>query len=89
MRHLRIYRITGQLFFASADMLEDAFDVREIDGAPVHIDVARAHFWDVAVVAVLTKVVVERVRKHGSVVEVIGLNQASRGLILRLDAASE
>jgi len=88
VRHLRIYRITGQLFFASADMLEDAFDVREIDGAPVHIDVARAHFWDVAAVAVLTKVV-ERVRKHGSVVEVIGLNQASRGLILRLDAASE
>jgi MFS superfamily sulfate permease-like transporter len=27
----RIYRVTGQVFFASADMLGDAFDVREID----------------------------------------------------------
>jgi SulP family sulfate permease len=37
----RIYRITGQVFFASADMLVEAFDVREIDGAPVRIDVSR------------------------------------------------
>jgi SulP family sulfate permease len=83
---VRVYRIAGQVFFASADMLVDAFDVREIDGAPVHIDVSEAHFWDVTAVAALTKVV-ERLRKHGSVVDVIGLNQASRDLILRLDAA--
>jgi SulP family sulfate permease len=85
---LRTYRITGQVFFASADMLVDAFDVREIDEAPVHIDVSNAHFWDVTAVAALTKVV-ERLRKHGSVVEVTGLNPASRDLILQLDAAPE
>jgi SulP family sulfate permease len=33
--------------------------------------------------------VVERLRKHGSVVEVTGLNPASRDLILQLDAAPE
>ncbi|MCY1555358.1 sulfate permease [compost metagenome] len=84
----RVYRVTGQVFFASADMLVDAFDVREIDGAPVRIDVTQAHFWDVTAVTALTKVV-ERLRKHGSVVEVVGLNQASRDLILKLDAAPE
>jgi len=85
---MRVYRVSGQVFFASADMLVDAFDVREIDGAPVHIDVSQAHFWDVTAVAALNKVV-DRLRKYGSVVEVTGLNQASRDLILRLDAAPD
>lgn len=69
-------------------MLVDAFDVREIDGAPVRIDVSQAHFWDVTAVAALRKVV-ERLRKHGSAVDVSGMNQASRDLVLRLDAAPE
>lgn len=84
----RVYRVRGQVFFASADMLVDAFDVREIDGAPVRIDVSQAHFWDVTAVAALRKVV-ERLRKHGSTVEVTGMNQASRDLVLQLDAAPE
>jgi SulP family sulfate permease len=28
-----VYRVAGQVFFASADMLVDAFDVREIEAA--------------------------------------------------------
>ena len=43
----------------------------------------QAHFWDVTAVAALDKVV-ERLRKHGSPVEVIGLNAASEVLIDRL-----
>jgi SulP family sulfate permease len=82
------FAVSGQVFFASADMLVDAFDVREIDGAPVSIDVSQAHFWDVTAVAALRKVV-ERLRKHGSAVDVSGMNQASRDLVLRLDAAPE
>jgi SulP family sulfate permease len=84
----RVYRVTGQVFFASADMLVDAFDVREIDGAAVRIDVSQAHFWDVTAVAALKKVV-ERLRKHGSAVDVAGMNQASRDLVLQLDAAPD
>jgi SulP family sulfate permease len=84
----RVYRVTGQVFFASADMLVDAFDVREIDGAPVCIDVTHAHFWDVTAVAALKKVV-DRLRKHGSTVDVAGMNQASRDLVLQLDAAPD
>ncbi|RYF32273.1 MAG: SulP family inorganic anion transporter, partial [Comamonadaceae bacterium] len=69
---MRRYRVTGQVFFASADLFVDAFDVRETEGRPVRIDVSQAHFWDVTAVAALDKVT-EHLRKHGSAVEVIGL----------------
>jgi len=62
--------------------------VREINGAPVCIDVTQAHFWDVTAVAALKKVV-DRLRKHGSTVDVAGMNQASRDLVLQLDAAPD
>jgi SulP family sulfate permease len=39
-------------------------------------------------VAALKKVV-ERLRKHGSVVDVAGMNQASRDLVLQLDTAPD
>ena len=35
-----LYRVSGQVFFASADLLVDAFDVREVEGRPVTIDVS-------------------------------------------------
>jgi len=44
---LRIYRVSGQVFFASADVFVDAFDVRDTEGRNVRIDVSQAHFWDV------------------------------------------
>ena len=82
---LRTYRVAGQVFFASADLFVDAFDVRETEGRPVRIDVSQAHFWDVTAVAALDKVT-QRLQKHGSSVEVIGLNRASEVLIDRLGA---
>ncbi len=78
------YRVSGQVFFASADMLVDAFDVREVDGRPVQIEVTGAHFWDITAVAALDKVC-QRLRKHGSTVEVLGLNPHSQALVARLD----
>lgn len=78
------YRVSGQVFFASADMLVDAFDVREVDGRPVQIDVTGAHFWDITAVAALDKVC-QRLRKHGSSVEVLGLNPHSQALVAKLD----
>ena len=77
------YRVQGQVFFASADLLVDAFDVRDIEGRPVVIDLSAAHFWDITGVHALDKVC-QRLRKHGSPVEVIGLNTASEVLIDRL-----
>ncbi len=77
------YRVTGQIFFASADMFVDAFDVQAAAGRQVRIDLSGAHFWDVTAVAALEKVVT-RLRHHGATVEVIDLNAASTTLVEKL-----
>ena len=78
------YRVSGQVFFGSADLLIDAFDVRDIAGRPVRIDLDLAHFWDITAAQALDEVC-RRLRKHGSAVEVTGLNAHSRALLARLD----
>ena len=79
----RIYRVVGQVFFASADEFVDAFDILDTENRPVHIDLTQAHLWDVTAVAALDKVV-QRLQKHGSAVEVVGLNGASAVLVDKL-----
>ena len=82
------YRVSGQVFFASADLLVDSFDVRDIEGKPVIIDLSTAHFWDITAVNALDKVC-QRLRKHGSSVKVIGMNEHSRALVSKLDLGIE
>nr|WP_315243490.1 SulP family inorganic anion transporter [uncultured Albidiferax sp.] len=82
------YRVAGQVFFASADLLVDAFDVREVAGRRVTIDLSQAHFWDITAVTALDKIC-QRLRKHGSVVEVVGMNDSSRALVSQLDLGIE
>jgi sulfate permease, SulP family len=82
---LRTWRVSGQVFFASADAFLEAFDILDVEQRPVRIDVSRAHFWDITAVAALEQLV-ERLRHHGCAVEVVGLNQASAVLIDRLGA---
>jgi SulP family sulfate permease len=77
----RIYSVTGQVFFASADIFADRFDLRE-EAKHVRIDLTGAHLWDVTAVGVLDDVVA-KLRRHGAVVEVVGLNQASAVLVDR------
>jgi SulP family sulfate permease len=74
------YRVSGQVFFASADVFIEAFDIREAAGWTVLIDVSQAHFWDITAVAALDRVV-ERFKAHGVPVDVLGLNEASSTLI--------
>ena len=81
----RIWQVSGQVFFASADALIEAFDVRAAAGRNVRIDVSRAHFWDITAVAALDKVV-ERLHQHGCTVEVWGLDDDSQRLQQRLNA---
>ncbi len=78
---VRNYRITGQVFFASADRFVASFDFKEVI-EKVRIDVSRAHFWDITAVSALDKVVV-KFRREGTEVEVIGLNEASRTMVDR------
>ncbi|WP_445214745.1 SulP family inorganic anion transporter [Brevundimonas sp. BR2-1] len=76
------YRVTGQLFFASADIFAAAF---EHHGHPtrVEIDMTDAHLWDLTGVAAVDKVVF-RYRRQGAEVTVIGMNEAGQSLIDRV-----
>jgi SulP family sulfate permease len=78
---IRHYKITGQVFFASADRFINAFDYKEVI-EKVRIDVSRAHFWDVTAVSALDKVVI-KFRRENTQVEVIGLNAASSTMVDR------
>jgi SulP family sulfate permease len=62
-------------------MFADSFDVRDT-AAHVRIDLSCAHFWDVTAVSAL-EAVVAKMRRHGTRVEILGLNQASATLIER------
>lgn len=80
---LYTWTVSGQVFFASADALIEAFDVRAAAGKQARIDVSGAHFWDITAVGALDKVM-ERLRLHGCRVELKGLDEASQRLIERI-----
>ena len=77
----RTYKVIGQVFFSSADKFVAAFDFKEAV-SKVTIDLSRAHFWDITAVAALDKVVI-KLRREGTEVEVLGLNQASATIVDR------
>jgi SulP family sulfate permease len=77
----RIYRVVGQVFFASSERFMDAFDFKETVER-VTIDLSRAHFWDITAVEALDRVVI-KFRREGTAVELIGLNEASATIVDR------
>lgn len=77
----RVYTVTGQVFFASAEAFAERFDLRDT-AARARIDLTGAHLWDVTAVGALEDVVA-RMRAHGIAVEVVGLNAASSVLVDR------
>ena len=77
----RIYTVSGQVFFASAEIFADHFDLRDT-AAHVRIDLTRAHLWDVTAVGALEDVV-GKLRRHGVAVELVGMNEASAVLVDR------
>ncbi len=79
---VRTYRVTGQIFFATAEAFHNAFDFREELKAVV-IDVHAAHFWDITGINALDRVVL-KFRHHGVTVEIVGMNEASQTLVDRL-----
>lgn len=76
-----IYRVTGEIFFASVERFTRAFHADE-SARQVRIDVTGAHFWDISGVGALDKIVA-RLRRDGRTVEVVGYNRASADLIDR------
>lgn len=78
----RLYRVYGQVFFASAEQFAAGFDFKEVLER-VTIDVSDAHFWDLTAVGALDKVVL-KFRREGTEVEIVGLNEASATIVDRL-----
>jgi SulP family sulfate permease len=79
---VRIYRVTGQIFFATAEAFHNAFDFRE-ELKAVTIDVHAAYFWDITGINALDRVVL-KFRHYGVAVEIVGMNEASQTLVDRL-----
>jgi SulP family sulfate permease len=80
-RH-RTYVVEGQVFFASADAFQQAFDFREALER-VTIDLSGAHIWDISSVAALDTVVL-KFRREGAEVALLGLNEASETIVDKL-----
>jgi len=70
-----VYRVTGELFFASSNDLYMQFDYVG-DPERVRIDLAAAHVWDASTVAALDAITAKYARK-GKQVEITGLQGAS------------
>ncbi|MFG6138233.1 SulP family inorganic anion transporter [Halomonas sp. B23F22_10] len=77
----RVYRVVGQVFFASSERFGRAFDFKE-SVEKVTIDLSRAHFWDITAVQALDRVVI-KFRREGTEVELVGLNEASATIVDR------
>ena len=75
----RTYTVAGQIFFASADIFADRFDLRDT-ASRVRIDLTASHLWDITAVAALEDIIT-KMRHHGITVELIGLNEASAILV--------
>ena len=70
-----LYRVTGELFFASSNDLYTQFEYVE-DPDTVIIDLTASHIWDASTVASLDAITTKYERK-GKTVEIVGLNDAS------------
>ena len=83
----RVYTVSGQVFFASADDFANAFNFSEALDS-VTIDVSRAHFWDISAVAALDKVVM-KFRRDATNIDVVGLSEANATMVGRYGSESE
>nr|WP_114453902.1 SulP family inorganic anion transporter [Halopolyspora algeriensis] len=71
----KIYRVTGQLFFASSNDLVFQFDYAN-DPANVVIDLSEAHIWDASTVASLDAITT-KYESRGTTLTITGMNKSS------------
>ncbi|MFC8938001.1 SulP family inorganic anion transporter [Streptomyces griseoincarnatus] len=82
-----VYRVTGELFFASSNDLVGQFDYAG-DPKQVVIDLSAAHIWDASSVAALDAIETKYAQR-GKSVEIIGLNDPSAHLHNKLSGELE
>ncbi len=80
---IRIYAVTGELFFASTNELVHAFDYADTEATSVVVDLVDAHVWDSSAVATLDTVVA-KFAARGISAQIVGLNDHSSALHARL-----
>lgn len=73
-----VYRVTGELFFASSNDLVGQFSYAT-DPKRVVIDLSAAHIWDASSVAALDAIETKYAQR-GKTVEITGLNNPSADL---------
>ena len=72
---VRVYKVNGELFFATSNDLVYQFDYAG-DPERVVIDLSDSHIWDASTVAALDGIRT-KYERVGKTVEIVGLNQAS------------
>ncbi|WRP08651.1 SulP family inorganic anion transporter [Rossellomorea aquimaris] len=80
--HKKVYRVSGQLFFASVTEFVESFNFNE-DVKEVTLDLTHTHLWDDSAVGAIDKIVI-KYHQNGVKVNLIGLNTESNKLIDRL-----
>ncbi|MEN2768948.1 SulP family inorganic anion transporter [Ornithinibacillus xuwenensis] len=78
----KVYRVSGQLFFASVTDFVESFDYKE-NVEEIKLDLTNAHIWDDSGVGAIDKVV-QKYHQNGTKVEVVGLNDESTKLVDKL-----
>lgn len=78
----RIYKVKGQLFFASVTELLKKFDYKE-DVEFVELNLSRAHLWDDSAVVAIDKIV-SKFEENGKTILVTGMNEESSELSAKL-----
>ncbi len=81
-----VYRVTGELFFASSNDLVSQFNYAT-DPDKVVIDLSAAHIWDASSVAALDAIETKYAQR-GKTVEITGLNDPSADLHGKLTGAA-
>jgi len=79
----KIYRISGQLFFASTSKFIDMFDYSD-DPQEIIIDFKNSHVWDHSAVNAISKVK-QKYIKLGKKVSIVGLNKDSSLIVVKAD----
>ncbi|WP_425606985.1 SulP family inorganic anion transporter [Ornithinimicrobium faecis] len=79
---VRVYTVSGELFFATSNDLVYQFDYAG-DPDRIVIDLTNSHIWDASTVAALDAIETKYAR-HGKQVEIVGLNESSAARHRRL-----
>lgn len=78
----KIYKVSGQLFFASVTDFVKEFNYKE-NVKEIDIDLTQAHLWDDSAVGAIDKVVI-KYHQNGVKVNLIGVNSESNKLIEKI-----